>query len=528
MKKITELNYSEARAFFLKEESYFNFDLPSYFNFKNILSKTDQKLTGHNLSDFFGTYNNENGENKPTYPCDCENVNYTFLSNKDGKYAWRPFQLIHPAIYVSLVHKITEEINWNLIVSKFEEYGANKSIRCYSLPLESESKQSDQATSVTKWWQKIEQQSIELGLKYSYVLHTDISDCYGSIYTHSIPWALHTKPIAKENRKKKGLLGNIIDKYLQDMAYGQTNGIPQGSVLMDFMAEIVLGYSDSIISKKIEEANISDYEVLRYRDDYRIFSNNPQDIERLAKILSDTIVDLGLKLNSQKTISFNDIISSSIKPDKIYWNSTKQGARDIQKHLLLIHSLSTKFPNSGSLSTALNKFFNRIKKKKKLNNPFPIISILVDIMVKNPRIYPIATAILSKLLTTLDNPSKREEIIDSILTKFEDIPNTAHIKIWLQRLTLKANRNKSYDEPLCHKVNNDTKEIWNSNWLCESFKNLINTTSIIDQKVIDEMPIIITKEEVELFKTEYNEEVPKQKPEQLTNGFAKAAVNVSD
>lgn len=510
MKKITEFNHSDARKFFLKEESYFNFDLPSYFNFKNILTETDQKLTGHNLSDFFGSCKNDNGEDRPTYPCDFENVNYTFLSNKDGKYAWRPFQLIHPAIYVSLVHKITEEPNWELIVSKFEEYASNKRIKCYSLPLESESEQSDQATSVTNWWQKIEQQSIELGLKYSYVLHTDISDCYGSIYTHSIPWALHSKLIAKKNRKKKSLLGNIVDKHLQDMAYGQTNGIPQGSVLMDFIAEIVLGYSDSIISEKIEEANISDYEILRYRDDYRIFSNNPQEIERITKIISDTVVDLGLKLNSQKTISFNNIILSSIKPDKIYWNSTKQGARDIQKHLLLIHSLSTKFPNSGSLSTALNKFFNRIKKKKKFNNTLSIISILVDIMMKNPRVYPIATAILSKLLTTLDEPSKREEIIDSILTKFEQIPNTAHIKIWLQRLTLKADRNKSYDEPLCHKVNDNTKEIWNSTWLCESFKELINATSIIDQKVIDEMPLIITKEEVELFKTEYNENVPTQ------------------
>jgi hypothetical protein len=36
------------------------------------------------------------------------------------------------------------------------------------------------------------------------------------------------------------------------MRHGQTNGIPQGSVLMDFIAEMVLGYADTLITKKTE------------------------------------------------------------------------------------------------------------------------------------------------------------------------------------------------------------------------------------------------------------------------------------
>jgi hypothetical protein len=38
----------------------------------------------------------------------------------------------------------------------------------------------------------VEQKSIELGLEYDYIFHTDIVDCYGAIYTHSISWAIHT------------------------------------------------------------------------------------------------------------------------------------------------------------------------------------------------------------------------------------------------------------------------------------------------------------------------------------------------
>lgn len=108
---------------------------------------------------------------------------------------------------------------------------------------------------ILTWWQMIEQRSIVLALDYNYVLHTDIVDCYGSIYTHSIPWAIHSKTEAKkkENRNNKSFVGVMIDTHLQDMNYGQTNGIPQGSSLMNFIAEIVLGYVDSLLAKRLKK-----------------------------------------------------------------------------------------------------------------------------------------------------------------------------------------------------------------------------------------------------------------------------------
>ena len=84
---------------------------------------------------------------------------------------------------------------------------------------------------------------------------TDITDCYGSVYTHSLAWAINGKKAAKANSKKPhkdkaDLLGDRVDGLLRDMSNGQTNGIPQGSVLMDFVAKIVLG----------SEVDVSDYE----------------------------------------------------------------------------------------------------------------------------------------------------------------------------------------------------------------------------------------------------------------------------
>src|SRR3989339_395024 len=468
MKRILELNHIEARQYLLKAESYFNFDLPQYFVFQNVIQKVSEQLNGHRLSYFYNKKTNSAGQKKATYPCDFENVNYIFLNNKDGKFAWRPFQLIHPALYVSLVHNLTE---------------------------------------VTHWWQTIEQQSIELALEYEYVLHTDITDCYGSIYTHSIPWAIHTKPVAKANRGPNENLGNVIDKHLRDMAFGQTNGIPQGSVLMDFIAEMVLGYADTELSIRIQQANIQDYHIIRYRDDYRIFSNNPQDSELITKILTEILINLGMRLNAQKTLVSNNLIRDSIKSDKIYWIAEKNGSRSIQEHLLLIHNLSDKFPNSGSLSKALGKFYNRIKGLTELNNIEVLISILVDIMYKNPRTYPIASAILSKLLSLLNDPTKRDRILQSTMNKFAKIPNTGHIKIWLQRLTIKIDRQRSYNEDLCKKVNDPTIQIWNSDWLNNTLKTLIVETPIIDEQIIQDIDVVINPSEVQLFKPEYDDDI---------------------
>lgn len=506
MKRILELSYTEARQYFLKEESYFNFDLPTYFKFENLIQTVSAQLSGIDLSTLYNTYTT-GGETKKRFPSGFEDVNYEILNNKDGKYAWRPFQLIHPALYVSLVHEITKENNWNLIVTRFGQLSANTKIRCYSIPLQSEGEQSDKAENVTQWWHKIEQQSLELALQYDYVLHTDISDCYGSIYTHSVPWAIHTKPVAKSQRNNKSLIGNIIDKHLQEMSYGQTNGIPQGSVLMDFIAELVLSYADIELLTKIQQESIQDYEIIRYRDDYRIFSNNPQDGELIAKLLTEVLIELGMRLNPQKTTITNNVINQSIKSDKIYWLSSRQGAKGIQEHLLIIHKLSEEYPNSGSLSKSLNKFYDRIKSITETNSNIKVLtSILVDIMYKNPRTYAIATAILSKLLSLLSEESERDEILQLIYKKFEKIPNTGQIKIWLQRLTLKFDRPRVYQEKLCLKVNDSTIQLWNSNWLSNSLKNLIESTPIIDEQIIAALDLVIDSSEVELFKSDYENE----------------------
>lgn len=488
-KTILEMTSSQARAFLLKPESYCNLDLPHYIQFGPILDEVSRILGKTTLASV-----------QRHSPRTEEGVNYAMLSNKDGRHAWRPFQLIHPALYVSLVDKITTQQNWEAIRSRFSRFNSRATIKCLSIPLSSASKRKDKAAQILNWWQGIEQASIELALDYMYVFHADLTDCYGSIYTHSIAWALHGRKKAKNERSNKSLIGNSIDAHIQDMRHGQTNGIPQGSVLMDVIAEMVLGYADLILGKRLAKAKINDYYILRYRDDYRIFVNNPQSGETILKTVTEVMIHLGLKLNAAKTTGSQSVVTSSLKADKRAWLRSKDRHQNLQKHLLLIHAHGVEHPNAGSLVVALSEFFRRLAKAKTFRNPVSLISIAVDIAYSSPRAFPICAAIVSKLLKGLKSDQHRIEIIRKIHRKLSQLPNTGHMEIWLQRISHPYEPSIKFNEPLCDLVRGKTVSIWNNDWISTNkLIAAVDPAQIVNQQELRDLIPVVQPDEIEVF-----------------------------
>ena len=489
-KSILELNANEARKFFLKHESYCNIDLPKYFSFSELLEKISNEYSGKSLGDF-------SDKKKMT---NLDDVNYLLYANKDGKLSWRPLQIINPLVYVALIHKITEQENWKKIQARFKNFSKNEKIKCLSIPVQSENKQSDKAQQISNWWEQVEQQSILLSLEYDYVFDTDVADCYGSIYTHSIAWAIEGRKKAKNNRKNN-LLGNFIDATIQNAQYGQTNGIPQGSVLMDFIAEMVLGYIDLILTIALKKCKVNQYRILRYRDDYRIFVCNSNDGEMLLKLLSEIMMPFGFKLNSNKTKGSQDVITQSIKKDKLAWLAIPQNNRiSLQKQLLLIRQHSINHANSGSLNTALNKFDKQIErirnKKGKVRNIEQLISIATDIAYHNPKVIPVCCAIISKLLSELDDSKHISLLVHEKLSK---MPNSGFAQIWLQRM-LKDNLSYfKFSEKICE-LKNSQISLWNYDWVnSPSMLNILKNTSIFLQAEFDKLDSIIPNDEIDLF-----------------------------
>lgn len=497
---ILELDANDARAFLLKSESYCNIDLPSYINFDNLLCKIDSELTVSAINSLCHTP-------KTAKPSDLDSLNHTLLSNKDGQFSWRPLKLIHPVLYVFLVKAITEVDAWKVITKRLAKIQnkVSQKITCQSMPRRSDDAQSDKAAQVSNWWTSIEQESLKLSLDYSAVVHADITDCYGSIYTHSIPWALHSKKKAKSN-KSNSLIGNLIDEVIRAMSHGQTNGIPQGTVLMDFIVEFVLAYTDLklySLTRNIE------YKIIRYRDDYRIFAHNETDATKVLKTLSEVLSGLGLKLNSSKTVVSNNLIQSSIKADK--WHLLDNFSRhvDLQKQLLYIHKTADKYPNSGTVKKQLLAFYKKLKKRTSIKqDPHVLIAIAADIALKNPTTYSIVVAILSKLLQLLNDPSESVTTIKKLTKKFEVIPNTGLIDIWLQRITLAAGIDDrvNFDEAICSVIKvqdkkTDNQLLWESSWLIKPLQNAMRT-SIVDRQVIADLSAVMSVDEVSLFNYE--------------------------
>lgn len=487
-RSVLDLSAKAAHAFFLKPESYCRLDLPPYFDFRPVLRQVEKFLAAKPLASL------------KLKPRSCEDVNYTIYSNKDGRYAWRPFQLIHPVIYVDLVDLLTEPKAWAEIRSRFAEFAKNPKIRCLSIPQESLTKRKDQGAQILHWWQGIEQASIELALDFNHVLHADITDCYASVYTHSIAWAMHGKTTAKAKKHDHSLIGNRIDGRIQDMQHGQTNGIPQGSVLVDLIAELVLGYADLEVSQRLAQANISDFQILRYRDDYRIFANDSQAGEAILRILTEVLIGLGLKLNASKTTDAQAVIGSSVKVDKREWLLGRQRDRNLQKHLLLIHCHGTDYPNGGSLIAALDEFYRRLAPLRAVQNPVQLVSIAIDIGYSSPRCFPACAAIVSKLLSLLSTRKDKLAAIARIRRRLSQLPNNGHLEVWLQRISYHFDPKAAYDEGLCRLVEAKAAGLWNSTWITDAtLSAIVDPKSIVNRRRLKALRPIVPRAEFVVF-----------------------------
>lgn len=519
--KITEMPCGEARDFLLDESSYLNLDLPPYISFKNCLDVADEILTTKK--------NRPNKLGNVTYEkisiSMIEDINYKIVTNKDSRYAWRPITLIHPIVYVDLVNTITQEDNWKTLVERFSSFEQKNLIKCVSIPGKSLSCESDQAETILNWWSNFEQEQIKKSLKYDYCVHTDISNCYPSIYTHAIAWSLMGKEEAKRNRNESENLGNVLDRKIQQMQYGQTNGIPQGSVLMDFIAELVLGYADHNVSEAIMAQGLSDHvEIIRFRDDYRIFGNDKTILEKVTGILSETLVDFNFTLNKFKTFQTDELILNAVKEEKRYWNKvryalTREGERSAessnilahrdkinmwkQNQLLIIKEFSVKYPNSGQLQRALADLYEtEIHQLTELpRNYVQLISITTDIMVRNPAALKQTYAIIGKLLDLVNVQSEKIVIIEHIQKKYQRRSHTNHSELWLQALDFAigtAHQHK-YHSKLASSIVEGNVQFWNTSWLKTKQENW-NQLTIIDEGKFKEHSLVMNPDYVNLFK----------------------------
>lgn len=499
-KPLEKLSKNEAKRFFLESESYCNIDLPEYFDFKNFLKEISKFKTGFNILE-----------------ANQDQTSYIIYNNKDGKYAWRKFQFIHPIIYVKLVDTITD--NWSFFQKHFRDNKVNKITYCSIFKKQSKHKKQKK-TQILSYLEEIEKESIKKSLEFKYLSKLDITDCYPSVYTHSVAWSLHTHPVAKNNKKcsflnngrksDSPLVGNDVDFLLRAMQNGQTNGIPQGSVLMDFIAEIILTYIDKLLGDKLLSVDITEYEIIRYRDDYRIFTKEKNDNERIIKILSEILTEFNFKLNSAKTEIGEDITLMSIKKDKldniVYHIGTDKeiDVYKLKRLLLDVLNISKVYPNSGFVLKML-QYFNQRKFYEKNKNWYKneieiIVTVLINIVTSNPRCFAVICVSIFNLLPKL-KVEKQKKYTNIIYEKLQGVNNIGHNEIWLQRSLYKVDKTKKYEDKICGVVSGTKKtSIYGNHFITDSkLKAILNDNKFIDKKKLAKISKIPKESEVNIF-----------------------------
>ena len=134
--------------------------------------------------------------------------------------------------------------------------------------------------------------SLIFGKKY--VVHADISKCFQSIYTHSLPWALVGRSVAKQNKGQKKEWYNILDHLIQNNKDGETHGLIIGPHASNLLSEIILCQVDKTLVDQ-------EWEYVRKIDDYTCYVEDENKAEAFLVALQTELRKYDLTLNHKKT-----------------------------------------------------------------------------------------------------------------------------------------------------------------------------------------------------------------------------------
>ncbi|MBR5545183.1 MAG: RNA-directed DNA polymerase [Clostridia bacterium] len=144
---------------------------------------------------------------------------------------------------------------------------------------------------------------IRASLGYKYRLSVDISNCYNSLYTHSVTWAICGKDKAKEYLRTKSPaeiqrdyeIADCIDAFTRFQKNNETNGIIVGPYTSRIVSEIVLARIDKELKQK-------GLHFKRYVDDYKMYFRTESQAQESLPIIEKVLNEYNLSLNTSKTV----------------------------------------------------------------------------------------------------------------------------------------------------------------------------------------------------------------------------------
>lgn len=174
-------------------------------------------------------------------------------------------------------------------------------------------------SNIHKFFESQEYQASEK--KYNNLYKFDISKFFDSIYTHSIAWALLNKEIVKDNiGTSSNIFAGKFDKLMQEMNYGETNGILIGPEVSRIFAEILLQTIDKNVFVQLSSKGINHeehYRLYRYVDDYFLFYDDDKHKDLILDCFKRNLKEYGLYISDSKSVLYTKPIVTDLTIAKV-------------------------------------------------------------------------------------------------------------------------------------------------------------------------------------------------------------------
>lgn len=215
----------------------------------------------------------------------------------------RPLGIPNPVAYQRLCKYISEI--WPQLQQYFEEEtkGQNHLISRTHIR---KMKDSDSLFSMNyKNWKVDGTPEPDLLLGARYLVHADVSNCFPSIYTHALSWALVGKDVAKQNQADNSQWYNKLDFYTRNVKFGETHGLLIGPHASNLLSEIIMVKIDKTLYDR-------GWRYIRNIDDYTCYVPSYEDGQLFITELSEQLRAYDLTLNHKKT-SIDELPTASVE-----------------------------------------------------------------------------------------------------------------------------------------------------------------------------------------------------------------------
>ena len=207
---------------------------------------------------------------------------------------------------------------------------------------------------------------IEVLIGKKFLVKTDISTCFPSIYTHSIGWAVVGKETAKQLMDDCSKWYNKLDLSARNERHGETHGLIIGPHTSNVLAEIILTEVDRRM------VNLG-YKYVRNIDDYACYVKDENEAKKFIEDLSKALREYDLLLNHKKTSIVKLPISSENewvrRLNAFQFNDDIIKYSSVRAYLDLAVELTESFKDTAILKYAI-KVINKRKLTKNATNYF--------------------------------------------------------------------------------------------------------------------------------------------------------------